>query len=201
MPRLIWVFAGRTVTLLVLSCCGSNVDLGGLSSSAFLQNWNWNVQLPTEIDLYWDCQPINEPPHDKTNKMVCASSEDSDQSGHPPGWSASSLSAWRKLGSLTTHWAHSEDSDQTGRMPSLIWVFAGRTAILLVLTCRGSDGNVQFPTGIDLYWDCQPINHVKVGMNFSLPLPDFQSFLVLCLFVCVGVLRPSQQRGHVEPVS
>ena len=24
MPRLIWVFAGRTATLLVLSCCGSN---------------------------------------------------------------------------------------------------------------------------------------------------------------------------------
>ena len=40
--------------------------------------------------------------------------------------SESSLSAWRKLGSLATHWAHSEDSDQTGRMPRLIWVFAGR---------------------------------------------------------------------------
>ena len=39
----------------------------------------------------------------------------------------SSLSARRKLGSLATHWAHSEDSDQTGRMPRLIWVFAGRT--------------------------------------------------------------------------
>ena len=26
----------------------------------------------------------------------------------------SSMSAWRKLGSLATHWAHSEDSDQTG---------------------------------------------------------------------------------------
>ena len=25
-----------------------------------------------------------EPPHDKTNKMVCAPSEDSDQPGHPP---------------------------------------------------------------------------------------------------------------------
>ena len=25
--------------------------------------------------------------------------------------------------------------------------------------------------------------------------------LFVCLFVCVGVLRPSQQRGHVEPVS
>ena len=28
--------------------------------------------------------------------------------------------------------------DQTGRMPRLNWVFAGRTAILLVLSCRGS---------------------------------------------------------------
>ena len=51
-----------------------------------------------------------------------------------PDWSESSLSAWRKLGSLATHWAHSEDSDQTGRMPRLIWVFAGRTVILLVLS-------------------------------------------------------------------
>ena len=48
------------------------------------------------------------------------------------------IRAWRKLGSLATHWAHSKDSDQTGRMPRLIWVFAGRTAILLVLSCRGS---------------------------------------------------------------
>ena len=39
----------------------------------------------------------------------------------------SSLSTWRKLGSLATHWAHSKDSDQTGRMPRLIWVFAGCT--------------------------------------------------------------------------
>ena len=47
--------------------------------------------------------------------------------GIRPVWSESSLSAWRKLGSLATNWAHSEDSDQTGRMPRLIWVFAGRT--------------------------------------------------------------------------
>ena len=49
-----------------------------------------------------------------------------------PVWSASSLSAWRKLGSLATHWTHSEDSDQTGRMPRLIWFFTGRTFSLLV---------------------------------------------------------------------
>ena len=30
-------------------------------------------------------------------------------------------------------------TDQTGRMPRLIWVFAGRTLILLVLSCRGSN--------------------------------------------------------------
>ena len=53
-------------------------------------------------------------------------------------WSKSSLSAWRKLGSLATHWAHSEDSDQTGWMPRLIWVFAGRTLTLLVLSRGGS---------------------------------------------------------------
>ena len=37
--------------------------------------------------------------------------------GTHPVWSGSSLSAWRKLESIVTHWAHSEDSDQTGQMP------------------------------------------------------------------------------------
>ena len=39
----------------------------------------------------------SETPHDKTNKMACAPSKDSE----------SSLSTWRKFGSLATHWAHS----------------------------------------------------------------------------------------------
>ena len=47
--------------------------------------------------------------------------------GIRPVWSESSLSTWRKLGSLATHCAHKKDSDQTGRMPRLIWVFTGRT--------------------------------------------------------------------------
>ena len=68
----------------------------------------------------------------------CAPSEDSDQPVHPLSLISLPLSAWRKLGPLTTYWAHSEDSDQTGRMPRLIWVFAGRTLILLVFSCRGS---------------------------------------------------------------
>ena len=46
--------------------------------------------------------------------------------GIRPVWSECSLSAWRKLWSLATPWEYGEDSDQTGRMPRLIWVFAGR---------------------------------------------------------------------------
>ena len=55
-----------------------------------------------------------------------------------PVWSESSLSAWRKVGSLATLWTHSEDSDQTGRLPRLIWAFVVRIATLLVLSRGGS---------------------------------------------------------------
>ena len=58
--------------------------------------------------------------------------------GIRPVWSEFSLSAWRKLGSLATPWAHSKDSDQTGQMPRLIWVFTGPTVILLALSWGGS---------------------------------------------------------------
>ena len=78
------------------------------------------------------------PPHDKTNKVSVHSAKTQISLGIRPVWSESSLSAWRKLGSLATHWVHSEDSDQTGRMPRLIWVFAWRTLTLLVLSCYGS---------------------------------------------------------------
>ena len=77
----------------------------------------------------------NEPPHDKTNKVACAPSEDSDQPDQ------SSLSAWRKLGSLATHWANSKDSDQTGRMPKLIWVFAERTCHFVGFVIGGSNSS------------------------------------------------------------
>ena len=69
---------------------------------------------------------ICEPPHDKTNKMTS------------PVWSESSLCAqWVAKDPSFLH-ADSEDSDQTGRMPRLIWVFAGRTVILLVLSWGGT---------------------------------------------------------------
>ena len=58
--------------------------------------------------------------------------------GIRPVWSESSLCAqWVAKDPSFLH-ADSKDSDQTGRMPRLIWVFAGRTLTLLVLSCRGS---------------------------------------------------------------
>ena len=38
----------------------------------------------THISKSCSCSTENEPPHDKTNKMACAPSEDSDQPAHPP---------------------------------------------------------------------------------------------------------------------
>ena len=32
----------------------------------------------------FSCATQFEPPHDKTNKMICVPSQDSDQPGHPP---------------------------------------------------------------------------------------------------------------------
>ena len=75
---------------------------------------------------------LHEPRHDKTNKMSVRPAKTQISLGIRPVWSESSLSAWKNLGSLATHWVHSEDSDQTGRMPRFIWVFAGRTLILFV---------------------------------------------------------------------
>ena len=81
---------------------------------------------------------VYEPPHDKTNKMACAPSEDSDQPGHPPslirvftvgmkqGWVLSyPLSAQRKLIRL-------------GGCPGWSESLLGAHAISLVLLLCGS---------------------------------------------------------------
>ena len=60
---------------------------------------------------------LNEPPHDKTNKMACAPSEDSDQPGHPPSlirvFTVRLKKAWvlsypmSAQADLNLRWAHS----------------------------------------------------------------------------------------------
>ena len=73
----------------------------------------------------------------KSTKWVCAqrrlrsawASTQSDQSSLCAQWIAKDPSFLH---------AESKDSDQTGRIPRLIWVLAGGTLIVLVLSCHGS---------------------------------------------------------------
>ena len=53
-----------------------------------------------------------------------------------PVWSESSLCALCVAKDPSFLHADSEDSDQTGRMPRLIWVFAGRTCHFVVFVMR-----------------------------------------------------------------
>ena len=106
-------------------------------TATFLVDVNWNsyiritCQTMTALITSWAASEQNQQNGTCAQRRLRSTwaSAQSDQS---------SLSAWRKLGPLATHWAHSEDSDQTGWMPRLIWVFAGRTVILLVLSRGGS---------------------------------------------------------------
>ena len=98
-------------------------------------DWVWR-----SLETHWSPQQKrNESRHDKTNKVTVRPAKTLLSLGIRPVWSESLLPAWRNLGSLATHWAHSGYSDQTGRMPRLIWVFAGRRLTQLVLSCRGSN--------------------------------------------------------------
>ena len=109
------------------------------SQSVFCYTQNCCIDSIKEVTIW----VLNELPHDKTNKMACAPSEDSDQPGHPPSLIRVFAVRVKKAWVLYTHWAHSEDSDQSGRMLKLIGVFSGWTVTLLILSCRGSNVNVK----------------------------------------------------------
>ena len=105
--------------------------------------------------------------------------------GIRPVWSESSLSAWRNRGSLATHWAHSKESDQTGRMPRLICVFAWRTLILLLLSCRGSYlPHINHWThtqrvAFEVDRNCQNLKHIRLNViKRPFNFPDFQISMV-----------------------
>ena len=61
-----------------------------------------------------------EPRPDKINNVVVRPAKTQISLGIRPVWSESSLSAWRKFGSLATQWAHSEDSDLRPRDQAIV---------------------------------------------------------------------------------
>ena len=130
-----------------------------------------------------------------------------------PVWSESSLSAWRNLGSLATHRAHSEDSDQTGRMPRLIWVFAGRTLALLVLSRGGSYRSIDFVKLKKLYMfklcrqnskHCRSWSELLEQSNFdlhSLPglsFPLHKAIILFTLSILFQIFSFKQIAEHAE---
>ena len=111
---------------------------GGKSADRFQSKLVF-LHLPTEnyvAGLTWAHTQTWAASWQNQQNGMCSPAKTQISLGIRPVWSESSLFAWRKLGSLATHWVHSEDSDHTGWMPMLIWVFAGRTVILLVFVRR-----------------------------------------------------------------
>ena len=112
-------------------------------SAALSHRLSWKnaatLYHPCHLSWFFFCKEKTlEPWHDKTNKMSVHPVKTQISLGIRPVWSESSLCAqWVAKGTRFLH-ADSEYSDQTGWMPRLICVFAGRTLILLVLSCRGS---------------------------------------------------------------
>ena len=100
--------------------------------------------------------------------------------GIRPVWSESSLCAFRNIGSLATDWAHSEDSDQTGRMPRLIWVFAGRTVALLYPATQKVAGYYVIPS--ELWVSVRP--SVRLPVSASFPCSNFSTFRPIFFKLC-----------------
>ena len=97
---------------------------------------SWETIQSTMSDHVWYIDSSYEPHHDKTNKITVRPAKTRISLGIHPVWSESSLCAqWVAKDRSFLH-ADSEESDQTGRMPRLIWVFAGCTVILLRLVLR-----------------------------------------------------------------
>ena len=125
LPRLIWVFAGRTchivgfVMMWLIYRSRNNCGFFSLYSAFwrelgpinFLsQYWHLGVSPVNNSDsnILWNTQENTWAVIWQNQQSECAPSEDSDQPGHPPN--LISLRCQRR--SLASHWAHSEDSDQ-----------------------------------------------------------------------------------------
>ena len=120
----------------------------------------WKENGCTERVQYYLCKRYMSRLVTKPTKWYVRPAKTQISLGIRPVWSESSLSAWKKLESLATHWAHSEDSDQIGRMPRLIWVFAGRTCHFVGFVTRRLSHECWYKSysNIGVFEDCRRWN-------------------------------------------
>ena len=121
----------------------------------------------------------SEPPHDKTNKMACAPSEDSDHPGHPPRlirvFAVRMKKAWvlsYPLSAQRRHWSDWVDAqaDLSLRWAHIPFCWFCHAAARLTLACRAFYGITrqenkwasswetclrEFPTRSDSNWPAQ----------------------------------------------
>ena len=104
-------------------------------------------------------------PHDKTNKMTCAPSEDSDQPGHPPSLIrvfAVMKKHWARNYLLSTQWRLWSDWADAQADLSLCW---GAHLILLVLSCSGSFISTLFHFSLPSCKWCNKITKLGNDLN------------------------------------
>ena len=147
-----WSLLVAQVILFILSCSGYNLQtvsnhnnlfiLSSLIFWFFFQNNNRCMtahRLGHSVKLLKFLTPQNEPPHDKTNEMACAPSEDSDQPGHPS--SLIRVFAVRSIGSEGPKLSSCGQQRLIRLGGCLSWSesLLGAHAILLILSCHGSN--------------------------------------------------------------
>ena len=138
----------------------------------------------------------NGPPYDKTNKMACAPSKDSDQPGHLPSlirvFAVCMKNAWRMLKSFVTNWAHSEDwSDWADGCPGWSESSLGAHVILLVLLWGGSTVCV-FPVSESYLHFCLSPEYIRdkkkethtVKHQFLWKMESYNNFVYIILKAC-----------------
>ena len=103
---------------------------GHLGHVTQMPRTNFRSPDPWRLHMKWAISWQNQ------QSGMCTPSEDSDQPRHP-----------RVLKDPNFLHADSEDSDQTGRMPRLIWVFAGRTCHLVGFVMRQLKFGFDWPSG------------------------------------------------------
>ena len=88
---------------------------------------NVSIYLGKALEKLSGKENAYDPPPDKTNKTTVRPAKTQISLGIRPVWSEFSLCTQWVAKDPSFLQADSEDSDQSGRMPRLIWVFAGCT--------------------------------------------------------------------------
>ena len=154
MPRLIWVFAADAQADLSLRWTHNHIV--GFVMRRLLNDEHYAFCTAFHAYESWTVAAVlNEPPHDKTNKVACAPSEDSDQPWHPPSLIRVFAVRMKKDLVLIEHTA--------------------KTLIRL----GGCPGWSEFSLGAQSFcWFCHEAAHLKAVLWAAMLEPDLRTFSV-----------------------